>query len=400
VVISLSLVLVYAAVTLRVAVRHPGPPQQQPPPLPQADTPLPSRTTPPQQQPPLPQAPQIPELPQPPEPNADDEANQPFGPTLAEPREDPLEPQPRDPEIDAVPDKLPEPAAPTTAATEAEAEAAAAMAAFQRREKLYRANLLAQHRFREGANLREYTESKTMWYLYEPAYPCPFPERIGEFGNHAKWMCNLEETVPKDESCVLLSFGLASDTTWEHEMRLLRPKCEIHGYDPTPAARDIMTRDAKEIGIVYHEMGLCGEPSSTETTTPPTHKWNGNCQTLPEIVESLGKDHIDVLKIDIDGLEFDAVDAAWNGPKGCAGMVPVGQVEMEIHHMWLREENRDPPVAFIKLMDTMERCGFRLFSKEPNLLPGHTDTIEVSWVHESRVGLVPSRFKNNDDDDA
>lgn len=282
---------------------------------------------------------------------------------------------------------------------QAAAGATDAAADFERREELYRRNVEQQRRFRDSVSLAQYRASNTMWYLYEPAFPCPFPERIGEMGDHAKWLCNVDDTVPQDETCVSLNFGLGDDVVFERELRKRRPNCEMHGFDPTPAMKGLMEQSAKTIGMTYHELALCGKPSSTVVIAPFTQHWKVPCKTLPEIVADLGKDHIDVLKIDIEGFEFDAVDAAWNGPQGCAGMVPVGQIEMEIHHLWLREEHRDPPKEFIKLMSTMERCGFRLFSKEPNLFPGNTDAIEVSWIHESRFGMAHANIQNKDDDD-
>jgi methyltransferase FkbM-like protein len=77
---------------------------------------------------------------------------------------------------------------------------------------------------------------------------------------------------------------------------------------------------------------------------------------------SLGHTFIDVLKIDIEGGEFDALTpfiATY-----AEGVLPVGQLQLEIHAFHGRERFD----YFIKWWTALEAVGLRPFWTEPNLV--------------------------------
>ncbi len=77
---------------------------------------------------------------------------------------------------------------------------------------------------------------------------------------------------------------------------------------------------------------------------------------------SSGHSFIDILKIDIEGAEFDTltsfVEAHANGD------LPIGQLQLEIHAY---DHHKDLQY-FLKWWETLEAAGLRPFSLEPNLL--------------------------------
>ncbi len=77
---------------------------------------------------------------------------------------------------------------------------------------------------------------------------------------------------------------------------------------------------------------------------------------------SLGHTFIDVLKIDIEGGEFDALTpfiATY-----AEGVLPVGQLQLEIH----ANDGRERFDYFIRWWTTLEAAGLRPFWTEPNLV--------------------------------
>lgn len=85
---------------------------------------------------------------------------------------------------------------------------------------------------------------------------------------------------------------------------------------------------------------------------------------------SLGHDHIDILKIDIEGWEFNALSAffqPYSLPASKAHPMPprplpIGQMQLELH-LW----NTSFP-ALLKWWETLEDVGLRPFWAEPNLV--------------------------------
>jgi hypothetical protein len=76
------------------------------------------------------------------------------------------------------------------------------------------------------------------------------------------------------------------------------------------------------------------------------------CQVrrLPTIRELLGHDHIDLLKIDIEGAEYDALEDI------VAESASIDQLVVEFHHRW-----SGSPLRTEQAISRIEECGLRLF---------------------------------------
>jgi len=75
-----------------------------------------------------------------------------------------------------------------------------------------------------------------------------------------------------------------------------------------------------------------------------------------------GHGFIDILKIDTEGAEFDALTAFVN--EHAHGNLPVGQLQLEIH----AQGDRGRSEYFLKWWESLEAAGLRPFSFEPNML--------------------------------
>jgi hypothetical protein len=86
---------------------------------------------------------------------------------------------------------------------------------------------------------------------------------------------------------------------------------------------------------------------------------NSNPLTL---TPSLDHPFIDILKIDTEGAEFDALTSFIDAH--AHGLLPIGQLQLEIHAV----DDRGRSAYFIKWWESLEAAGLRPFSFEPNLL--------------------------------
>jgi hypothetical protein len=100
-------------------------------------------------------------------------------------------------------------------------------------------------------------------------------------------------------------------------------------------------------------------------------KLNGACShsPIPVYLETelfgpplIGHTFIDILKIDIEGGEFDALASFIASHED--GDLPIGQLQLEVH-AWNGRERFD---YFVKWWESLEAAGLRPFWTEPNLV--------------------------------
>lgn len=84
-----------------------------------------------------------------------------------------------------------------------------------------------------------------------------------------------------------------------------------------------------------------------------------------DVLVCLGHSHIDILKIDIEGYEFESL-AAFIKPYisgSTATPIPVGQLQLEIH-IW-----KQPFATFLSWWESLEAVGLRPFWTEVCISP-------------------------------
>ena len=103
--------------------------------------------------------------------------------------------------------------------------------------------------------------------------------------------------------------------------------------------------------------------------------------TLRTLMERNGHDFIDVLKIDIEGNEFDSLEVFIDSFHG--EPLPFGQLQLEVH-VYGGSAWQDFP-KFLKWWEKLEAAGLRPFFSEPNL-------VYVNLVRGVDPGLTEVRF--------
>lgn len=147
-----------------------------------------------------------------------------------------------------------------------------------------------------------------------------------------------------DRHSVVYSFGVGRDISFD--LTLIRQfHLEVHAFDPSPDSVDwIGTQELPE-AFHFHSYGLAAtdgqisfaEPadpgirslyaSSTEDTAGKGLKKHVlPVRRLSTILQTLGHQRIDILKMDIEGAEYEVVEDIVNA------QVPIAQVLVEFHH--------------------------------------------------------------------
>ncbi|MGC4122184.1 MAG: FkbM family methyltransferase [Myxococcales bacterium] len=214
----------------------------------------------------------------------------------------------------------------------------------------------------ESFNLR--TESPGLHYLFDAVGNCATEERLGAVTDGGKWVCDAYKLAAKKD-CVVYGFGAGNDISFEEAMAGLG--CEVHVFDPNPksVARFAELAKGKKIGggsVTYHGVGL--GPVSREAGQAMALEIGGQkveVRTLDDVLKSLGHEHLDLLKVDIEGSEWAFFADLFKKDLLARLGVKVLLAELHLGPKWGAE-----PKDLIDLVDRLASKGFVLYRKEFN----------------------------------
>ncbi len=128
-----------------------------------------------------------------------------------------------------------------------------------------------------------------------------------------------------DSNSVVFSFGIGRDLSFDLAMVEMHG-AEVHAFDPTPASVEWVRAQTLPKGLTFHELGLADFDGDLEFLAPrkatsshftPVKRYHkesdDTCKApvrkLGTIAKQLGHDHIDLLKIDIEGGEYSVISS-------------------------------------------------------------------------------------------
>ncbi|KAI9430441.1 methyltransferase domain-containing protein [Lactarius indigo] len=229
----------------------------------------------------------------------------------------------------------------------------------------------------------------TVWDFFPPAFSCPHElERIGALGDGGKWVCGLSQLRDK-EDCIVYSVGSPADASFEAELLARTRHCQLFVFDHTASSLPRALSSPASLPTALSEFYSAWDVSSPENehdywdsrgTAQRTHfkpYWitgqdapaaadKPKSYTLETIMRQNGHTHIDILKIDLEGWEFDALnsfllpnsDFTSQKPR----VPPVSQMLLELH-LWGRDFS-----DLLGWWTVLERAGLRAVAREPNLV--------------------------------
>ena len=165
----------------------------------------------------------------------------------------------------------------------------------------------------------------------------------------------------------MLSFGLGDDISFDEEISS-RYGARVFGFDPTPASLNWIGSRGKPANMQVLPFGIA-QLDGKQTFTLPDNETRGNysaksiagasvlCDVMrySSILELLKLRHVDVLKLDVEGSEYDVI------PDILASSVRPAQLLVEFHHR-LHHINVTQTREAVRLI---RRAGFSLFAVSP-----------------------------------
>ncbi|EUC53740.1 methyltransferase FkbM domain protein [Rhizoctonia solani AG-3 Rhs1AP] len=184
-------------------------------------------------------------------------------------------------------------------------------------------------------------------------FDCPYETtRLGTMGDGGKWICGLSRLMEKP-NCVVYSAGISTDSSFEADI-LRKTQCQVLGFDFSvdkfgPEIENFASLKAR---TKFYKYAISGKDDYR--ASPP--RW-----TLRTLMERHGHAFIDILKIDIEGAEFEVLAETIKYYVDNELPLPFGQLQLEIHSGNVSFEK------FLKWWEALEAAGLRPFHTEVRL---------------------------------
>jgi FkbM family methyltransferase len=135
--------------------------------------------------------------------------------------------------------------------------------------------------------------------------------------DYGAWGVDLGLLGPKS---VVYSIGVGEDITFDLGL-IEAVNCDVHAFDPTPIAVDWIADQSLPSKFHFHAIGLSAVDEEAEFQVPPKKGWHSfsaasepgaeqvgsvKCpvRRLSTLMSLLGHDHLDLVKMDIEGFEY------------------------------------------------------------------------------------------------
>ncbi len=202
------------------------------------------------------------------------------------------------------------------------------------------------------------------------------------YGNSYGGFYLFPDILSKDS--IVYSFGIGEDISFDKAV-ISRHQCNVYGFDPTPKSiawikNQILpeTFHFSEYGIgTKNEMVSFYLPKNKEHVSGSTviqknveeeNNLEVELKSLKSIMDIFGHYHIDVLKIDIEGSEYDVIENILQEK------IPVTQILIEFHDRFFNTKHpRSKPIV-----EKLKMNGYEIF--------GISDTYEeISFVKKNAL---------------
>jgi FkbM family methyltransferase len=141
---------------------------------------------------------------------------------------------------------------------------------------------------------------------------------------------------------VLYTLGVGRDISFERAM-IERYGLTVHAFDPTPLALSWAKSQELPVNFHLHELGIAPydgvarfqppsklkfESFSMVRSSGVGHPIHAPVRRLSTLAEMLGHTRVDILKMDVEGAEYEILPDILGSP------ITVGQILVEFHHRW------------------------------------------------------------------
>lgn len=230
----------------------------------------------------------------------------------------------------------------------------------QKKRLADQAKILEDYKKDSAAFVKKYQDPDRI-FLFDAVIDGKNLLRVGRFGDGGKWLCDPQHLKP---GAVVYSFGVGDDISFDVDMAGLFG-CEVHAFDPAPSVKQSFPnyQPGQAVGkgkFWYHPVGLgptSTKPGETDDLVIEGRKCPVKC--LSEFAAELGHQHVDILKIDIEGGEMPALLEII--ASGTLEKLSVKQLLVEFHLL-----DDEQWISFVRIIDLLREHGYLIFRKEFN----------------------------------
>jgi FkbM family methyltransferase len=189
-----------------------------------------------------------------------------------------------------------------------------------------------------------------------------------------------------NESSIVYSFGIGEDISFDKTI-IGDHHCRVFGFDPTPKSIAWIRKMRKDIPVEFSffDYGIGQTTGLVDFYLPknrdhvsgslvnqenvdPDSVIQVRLKSFSSIVTDLGHSHVDVLKMDIEGAEYDVLDSILDSK------IPISQIVVEFHDRFFQ----DGKLRTVNAIKQLKDYGFEIF--------GISDSFEeVSFINTTLV---------------
>jgi FkbM family methyltransferase len=181
--------------------------------------------------------------------------------------------------------------------------------------------------------------------------------------SYGAWAIDPRDIGPQS---VVYSFGVGEDVSWD-VMMIERFCVQIHAFDPTPKSIAWVRQQTLPSSFAFHSFGVGANDGMRHFALPPEAHWvsysmaregegiEAPVKRLSTIMHELNHLHVDILKMDIEGGEYEVIEDMLG-----SNIFP-SQVLVEFH-------DRFPTIGVMKTRKAirqLHRAGYRIFCISP-----------------------------------
>lgn len=171
-----------------------------------------------------------------------------------------------------------------------------------------------------------------------------------------------------DQNSIVYSFGIGEDISFDKAV-IQNHNCQVFGFDPTPKSISWIKGQNLPKEFHFYEFGISDKSGNVDFYLPinPEYvsgsvisqknvdtmkKVSVEMKCLEEIMTEMGHSHIDVLKMDIEGSEYDVIENILNAK------ISITQILIEFHDRFFENGNLKSKQA----ISSFKRNGYEIFA--------------------------------------
>ncbi len=180
---------------------------------------------------------------------------------------------------------------------------------------------------------------------------------------------------------IVYSVGIGKDISFDRKI-IQNHGCKVFAFDPTPKSIQYLAELNLPSEFIFHPWGLAVQSGPQTFYLPKDDRGVSgsremnhavdaqksievDMKSLPDLMNLMGHSHIDLLKIDIEGSEYEVIKDVLNRS------ITINQLLIEFHDRFF---NTDEPRSLATIQQLQE-AGYRIFATSRN-------KEEISLIHE------------------